>query len=357
VWILPGHAAGAATLHFGYGRTRVGRVGTGAGVDVYPLRAGDALWTAAASVAKAGGRVRLACTQDHGSMEGRHLVRQGSLEHYKEHPEFARHPEGVHVPGPDESMYPGYEYKGYAWGMAVDLSACTGCSACVIACQSENNIPTVGREQVLNAREMHWIRIDRYFGGDLDDPEVLHQPVMCQHCEQAPCEVVCPVAATVHSDEGLNDMIYNRCVGTRYCSNNCPYKVRRFNFLHWVDTETEVLKMVRNPDVTVRVRGVMEKCTYCVQRINGARAAAKREERSIATGEIKTACQQACPSDAIRFGNLNNPDDEVTAWQAQPLAYGLLAELNTRPRTRYMARLRNPNPKLETSEHGDSGHA
>jgi molybdopterin-containing oxidoreductase family iron-sulfur binding subunit len=277
-------------------------------------------------------------------MEGRALARHGTLETYRHHPEFAK--EMVHVP--EVSMYPPFAYDGYAWGMAVDLNACTGCNACVVACQAENNVPVVGKEQVLNAREMHWIRIDRYYEGGPEDPALHSQPVMCQHCEMAPCEVVCPVAATVHSDEGTNDMIYNRCVGTRYCSNNCPYKVRRFNFLHWVDDDTEVLKAVRNPDVTVRSRGVMEKCSYCIQRVNLARIEAKRERRTVADGEIVTACQQACPSDAIVFGDVNDEGSRVSRWKGQALDYGLLADLNTRPRTSYLAKLTHPNPALES---------
>ncbi|MGH7341388.1 MAG: 4Fe-4S dicluster domain-containing protein, partial [Candidatus Rokuibacteriota bacterium] len=294
--------------------------------------------------------------QDHWSMEGRHPVRSAPLADYRERPDFAQHL--VHVPGAGESMYPGWDYPASKWGMSIDLSACTGCNACVVACQAENNVAVVGKEQVLRAREMHWLRIDRYFEfptGDLDEPEFVQQPVACQHCENAPCEVVCPVAATVHSAEGLNDMVYNRCVGTRYCSNNCPYKVRRFNFLKWVDTETEVLKLARNPEVTVRGRGVMEKCTFCVQRINHARQAAKVAGRRIADGEIETACQQVCPSDAIVFGDLNDPAAEVARRKREQLDYGLLAELNTRPRTSYLARVTNPNPAL-AREAAANGH-
>ncbi len=352
VWVLPGHPDGSVTLHLGHGRTFGGRVAQGVGVDVYPLFTSDAPRGASGvSIEPTGRTHRLASTQMHSNIEPeteqaekRHLVRVGTLGEFREDPEFAHH-KGHALP--DVSLYPEYEYEGHAWGLAVDLSACTGCNACVVACQSENNIPVVGREQVLNGREMHWIRIDRYYQGDLDDPKVHHQPVMCMHCEQAPCEVVCPVAATVHSSEGLNDMVYNRCVGTRYCSNNCPYKVRRFNFLKYTDHETPVLKMMRNPDVTVRTRGVMEKCTYCVQRINHARIDAKREDRRIRDGEVVTACQQACPTGAIVFGDINDPESRVTKWKEEPLNYGLLDELNTRPCTTYLAKVKNPNPALE----------
>jgi molybdopterin-containing oxidoreductase family iron-sulfur binding subunit len=278
-------------------------------------------------------------------MEGRNLVRVGTIEQFREHPDFAH--ETAHDSSPRLTLYPEHKYEGYAWGMAIDLNACIGCNACVVACQSENNIPVVGKTEVAMGREMHWLRIDRYYKGDLDNPETYHQPVLCMHCENAPCELVCPVAATVHSDEGLNDMIYNRCVGTRYCANNCPYKVRRFNFYLYSDFTTRSLKLLRNPDVTVRSRGVMEKCTYCVQRINAARIKTKKEDRQIRDGEIVTACQAVCPTEAIVFGDINNPKSHVSTLKAEPRNYGLLAELNTKPRTSYLARLRNPNPEIE----------
>jgi len=340
VWILPGQPDGVVTLHVGHGRTRAGRVGNGTGVNVYPIRAAAGLWLAAASLQKAPGTFALASTQHHFNMEGRHLVRTGTFEQYRKDPGFARRLEEV----PKTSLYPGFKYENHAWGLAVNLSSCTGCSACVVACQSENNIPTVGKDQVRRGREMHWIRIDRYYEGLPENPLAHNQPVMCMHCEQAPCELVCPVGATTHSEEGINEMTYNRCIGTRYCSNNCPYKVRRFNFLDYnKDKHLPVLTLLANPNVTVRQRGVMEKCNYCVQRVNRARIDAEKEDRPLRDGEILTACQQVCPTEALVFGDINDPASKVAKLRAEQLNYGLLEELNTRPRTTYLAKLTNPN--------------
>lgn len=350
IWIMPGQADETVTVHLGYGRWRAGQAGTGTGFNAYALRTSQALWFDTGLVLhKTSERLPLAITQQHHSMEGRPLVRTATLAHFLAHPHFVH--EMAHEPGPTLSMYEPHRYDGNAWGMSIDLNACTGCNACVVACQAENNIPVVGKTEVINGREMHWIRLDRYYKGDLHRPETYHQPVLCMHCENAPCETVCPVGATTHSSEGLNDMVYNRCVGTRYCSNNCPYKVRRFNFFQFTDTQTPSLKLQRNPDVTVRTRGVMEKCTYCVQRINEAHIQAKKDDRPIRDGEVVTACQAACPTQAIVFGNINDPQSRVTQAKADPRQYGLLADLNTRPRTTYLARLRNPNPELETGQH------
>ena len=368
VWILPGVAEDTALLHLGYGRRRAGK-GTGQGFDAYALRASNALWTLPdVQVRSLGGEYILACTQNHHVLHDvhedalaseeaarRHVIRTGTLEAFRQDPELIQ--KQREVPPRDETLYPNVKYEGHAWGMSIDLNVCTGCSACVVACQSENNIPVVGKEQVLKHRAMHWLRIDRYFAGDLDEPAIHHQPIPCMQCENAPCEVVCPVAATAHSDEGLNDMVYNRCVGTRYCSNNCPYKVRRFNFLRYSDKATPVLALLENPDVTVRMRGVMEKCTYCVQRIEQAKIESKVDHRPIPTNQPQTACQQACPTRAIVFGDINDAASEVRRLKADPLNYGLLEELNTRPRTTYLAKLRNPNPLLEPAEGAEHGHA
>jgi Fe-S-cluster-containing dehydrogenase component len=346
VWLSPGQAPDTLTLHLGYGRPRAGRTASGLGFDVNVLRTSDApdILTGVELV-KTGDTYELASTQDHWTLEGRNLVRVATKGQFEADAKFAAKME--HIPPSGITMYGEYRYDGYAWAMAIDQNVCTGCNACVVACQAENNIAVVGKDQVLNGREMHWLRVDRYYTGDIENPDTYHQPMPCQQCESAPCEVVCPVSATTHNAEGLNDMVYNRCVGTRYCSNNCPYKVRRFNFLLYSDWTTESIKLQRNPDVTVRSRGVMEKCTYCVQRINHARAAAKLEDRQIRDGEIVTACGAACPTEAIVFGNINDPNSRVAKLKASPLNYPLLAELNTRPRTTYMAIVRNPNTALE----------
>jgi molybdopterin-containing oxidoreductase family iron-sulfur binding subunit len=350
LWVLPGHADDSITVHLGYGRARAGRVGTNLGFDAIRLRNSTAPWFAAGvQLELTGRRYPLACTQQHHLMENRDLVRSGTV----------REPPALFSPRPadeagrrqrislyDESDHPRARNQ---WGMVIDLNVCTGCSVCIVACQAENNIPVVGKQEVRRGREMHWLRVDRYFEGDAAHPSMFFQPVPCMHCENAPCELVCPVGATVHSTDGLNDMVYNRCVGTRYCSNNCPYKVRRFNFLQYSDFTTESLRLMRNPEVTVRSRGVMEKCTYCVQRIRAGQIAAQLEDRRIQDGEIVTACQAACPAGAISFGDLNDNDQrgqarsDVAKLRSEPLHYALLEELNTRPRTTYLAALKNPN--------------
>jgi molybdopterin-containing oxidoreductase family iron-sulfur binding subunit len=345
VFQVAGHPDNCVTVHLGYGRTRAGSLGNGPGFNANSIRTSNAMWFAdGLEIVDTGSTYSLACTQYHHLMEGRGMVRAVTRDDYM------RDPKSVHA-GAETiprtiTLYPDVKYEGYKWGMAIDINACIGCNACIAGCQAENNIPVVGKEQVLRGREMHWLRVDSYYRGPLENPETYFQPVPCMQCENAPCEVVCPVGATVHSAEGLNDMVYNRCVGTRYCSNNCPYKVRRFNFLLYQDWNTPSLKLLRNPDVTVRSRGVMEKCTYCVQRINAARIEAEKEDRRIADGEIKTACQQACPADAIVFGDLNDPDSRVARLQAEERKYALLEHLNTRPRTNYLAAVRNVNPEL-----------
>ncbi len=349
VWIVPGQAEDTVVVHLGYGRRAAGRVGTGVGTDVYPLRTSAAPgFVGGATLAASGERHRIAQTQDHGTMEGRPVVREASLAKWRHEPHFAA--EMVEIPksGP---LWEQHRYdKGPQWGMAIDLNSCIGCNACVVACQSENNVPVVGHEQVRRGREMHWLRVDRYFSGPPNDPErspeMVFQPMPCQQCENAPCEQVCPVAATVHTEDGLNAMVYNRCIGTRYCSNNCPYKVRRFNFFNYTKDTPELVKMAANPEVTVRTRGVMEKCTYCVQRIQSARIDAKMAERPLADGDVRTACQQTCPTQAITFGDIRDPESLVNERKQSSRDYVLLAELGNKPRTSYLARIRNPHPDL-----------
>jgi molybdopterin-containing oxidoreductase family iron-sulfur binding subunit len=360
VWPMPGHADGAITIYLGYGRQSAGRVGGTSehpvGFNAYLLRTSEHPWFCPGVEArKTGERYPIACTQAHQLMENRECVRSATLAEYRERPDFARQREkeeereATRVARKPLTLYPPFDYgpPKHKWGMVIDLTACTGCKACVVACQAENNIPVVGKEQVLAGREMHWLRIDRYNTGPYEAPEEFYfQPLPCMHCENAPCEYVCPVGATVHSAEGLNDMVYNRCVGTRFCSNNCPYKVRRFNFFQYADFATQSLRQQYNPDVTVRSRGVMEKCTYCVQRIRHAEIDAETDGRPVADGEILTACQAACPAEAIVFGDMNDSKSAVKRAKDLPLNYGLLTELNTEPRTTYLAALRNPNPRL-----------
>ena len=366
VWIMPGQPDDVITIHLGYGRTRAGRVGSATivepdsklpqgGFNAYEIRYADQPWAATgASASKTSEQYELATTQVHFSMEGRDLLRESSLEEYlKDKEQLREEREKQQKELHDLSLYPDVDYKnqgnGYAWGMSIDLNSCVGCNACMIACQSENNIPIVGKEQVVRSREMHWIRVDAYFKGDAEKPEgPFFQPVPCMHCENAPCEPVCPVHATVHSSEGLNDMVYNRCVGTKYCSNNCPYKVRRFNFFLYQDWDTPTYQLMRNPDVSVRSRGVMEKCTYCVQRIQSAKIQSELEGRQVHDGEIVTACQSVCPTEAIVFGNINDPNSKVSKLKALDRDYSLLGELNTRPRTTYLSALRNPNPEIKS---------
>jgi MoCo/4Fe-4S cofactor protein with predicted Tat translocation signal len=342
---VAGHPDDCVTVHLGYGRWRAGNVGTDAGFNAYAIRPSDAQWIGRGiEVVRTSDKRPLACTQYHHLMEGRGMVRVATRDEFVKDPHIVH--EGQHVPPRTLTLHPEYAYEGYKWGMAIDVNACIGCNACVVGCQAENNVPVVGKEQVLKGREMHWLRVDSYYRGSAENPETYFQPVPCMHCENAPCEVVCPVAATVHSHEGLNDMVYNRCVGTRYCSNNCPYKVRRFNYHLYQDWETPSLRLGRNPDVTVRSRGVMEKCTYCVQRINEAKIESEKAGRRVQDGEIRTACQQACPTQAIVFGDLNDASSRVAQLQSAQRNYALLAELNTRPRTTYLAAVRNVNPEL-----------
>ncbi len=347
-WILPGHADESVTITFGYGREMSGRVGNKIGYNAYSIQDPGSPYVAGGAVVRTGATYRLANIQETQTMAGRAPVRAIDLAEFRQHPDFPTLDEEYKPLPPNESLYLPQEfpYNGYKWGMAIDLNVCIGCHSCIIACQAENNIAVVGKDQVARGRHMHWIRVDRYYHGDADNPDIYNQPIPCMHCEDAPCELVCPVAATVHSDEGLNQMVYNRCVGTRYCSNNCPYKVRRFNFYLYSDWNTQSLYGVRNPDVTVRSRGVMEKCSYCVQRIQEIKIKSEEENRFVRDGEIQTACQQVCPTQAITFGDLNNRDNKVAKLQALKRNYGLLDELGTRPRTKYLGYVRNPNEAL-----------
>jgi molybdopterin-containing oxidoreductase family iron-sulfur binding subunit len=367
---VPGQADGVVVVTLGQGR-RFGRVGGGVGYNAYLIQQSGGPWAqSGASLRKTGDIYDICVTKSHHidqravsaggdgsgthSLEGnesldRGIIRYATLTEFKANPEFAHEGEGHDTPEPDNSMFPAYRYDKNAWGMSIDLNSCIGCNACVTACYAENNIPVVGRQQVKIGRLMQWIRIDTYFEGDLAAPRAHFQPMTCHHCENAPCEQVCPVGATVHSPEGLNLMVYNRCVGTRYCSNNCPYKVRRFNFLLYSDYETESLKLMRNPDVSVRSRGVMEKCSYCNQRIQEVKIAADKENRDIRDGEIRTACQQSCPTDAIIFGNINDKASRVAKIKTNERTYGVLADINTRPRTTYVAGVLNVNEDLAKS--------
>jgi MoCo/4Fe-4S cofactor protein with predicted Tat translocation signal len=357
--LVPGHANNSITLHLGYGRSKAGAVGSGPGFNANLIRSSDAPYIAnGLRIEKTGEKYYFAVTQHQyaidqdghqASQEGveavrRDLVRIATLDEYRKDPDFAA--AKMDAKEMDQTLYPRFKYEGYSWGMTIDLNKCVGCNACVVACVAENNTPVVGKEQVMKGRAMQWIRVDTYFRGNLDAPEMYYEPVPCMQCESAPCEVVCPVGATVHSPEGLNEMVYNRCVGTRYCSNNCPYKVRRFNFLLYSDYTTPSLFGMRNPNVTVRSRGVMEKCTYCVQRINAAKILSEEQNRAVRDGEIVTACQSACPADAIVFGNINDKNSRVAKMKANSRNYSLLDDLNTRPRTTYLARVLNPNPEI-----------
>jgi molybdopterin-containing oxidoreductase family iron-sulfur binding subunit len=371
VIVAPGHPDNSVTVYLGYGREFAGRVGSGAGFNAYLIRNTWAPFYATGSLRKVEGKRSIAVTKSHyqdhrsktfggqgngnNSLEAdealgeRGIIRYATLEEFKANPGFANEGEGREKTNLATSLFPNWEYKDNAWGMSIDMNSCVGCNACIVSCYAENNIAVVGKQQVKIGRNMQWLRIDTYFEGDLSAPRAHFQPMACQHCENAPCEQVCPVGATVHTPEGLNTMVYNRCVGTRYCSNNCPYKVRRFNFLLYSDYETESTKLMRNPDVSVRSRGVMEKCSYCVQRISAAKIEADKENRAVRDGEIVTACQQACPASAITFGNINDKTSRVAKLRGNERSYQVLADQNTRPRTTYVAAVLNPNTELEAA--------
>nr|WP_092498108.1 4Fe-4S dicluster domain-containing protein [Faunimonas pinastri] len=366
--IAPGQAEGSIGLHLGYGRSNAGEIGSRIGANASLLRTSDALWSAAdIAVKKTGAKQPLLTTQSHHSMEGRDIVRSHTLEDFQElaraTPEHER--EAPATLYPDDPLHPkrpdGSTKPDYAWAMVIDESTCIGCNACVIACQAENNVPVVGPEEIERGREMHWLRVDAYYDGAPDNPDVMFQPVPCMHCEKAPCEPVCPVEASVHDHEGLNVQVYNRCIGTRFCQANCPYKVRRFNFFgygngqEYANLGEPMLEAVHNPDVTVRARGVMEKCTYCVQRISRARRTAEKEGREVAEGEVVTACQSACPTQAIQFGDMARHDSAVSSLKREPHGYDLLAELGTRPRTSYLGRVRSSGPALGPGDTREAG--
>ena len=365
VYVMPGQARYSVSVSLGYGRDDAGQIGQGTGFNVNTLRTfANVNMGTGLKVTPLGTSYQLACTQDHHAMDASGaaeiqkrvpmLARSGDLTEYKDHPEFVDHA-GLHHP-PLLSLWKEHQYEGHKWGMAIDLNSCNGCNACVIGCQAENNVAVVGKDEVARGREMSWLRLDRYFVGDMDDPEIASQPVGCVQCELAPCEQVCPVAATMHTDEGLNAMVYNRCVGTRYCSNNCPYKVRRFNWFNNFEDLTQTQRLVLNPNVTVRARGVMEKCSYCVQRIEGARVDARVEGREIRDGDITPACAETCPTQAITFGDLNDPKSRVSKLRDVNRSYDLLGYLNVKPRTFYMARIKNPNPVIAPAAGHGAGH-
>lgn len=351
VFIQPGQAAGTISVALGYGREVAGKVGNELGKNLYPfatLENGARKYhLTGAAVEITAKTYDLALSQTHHSMEGRPIVRETTFKEWKQNPEAGNELKKEHE-AHAHTLYPEVEFKGHHWGMAVDLTSCTGCSACSVSCQAENNIPVIGKEQVRNRRIMHWIRIDRYFSNNAENPEVFHQPVMCQHCDNAPCENVCPVSATPHSEEGLNQMVYNRCVGTKYCVNNCPYKVRRFNWFQYVKNEefdfasnSDLGRMVLNPDVTVRSRGVVEKCSFCVQRIQEKKADAKVAGRKVEDGEIQPACVQGCPANALVFGDMNNPESKISKYMKNERNYHLLEELHTLPSVGYLVKVRN----------------
>lgn len=352
VWISPGQPDDVVTIYMGYGRTRAGKIGTGLGYSTFDVQRSDAMYLGFGDIAKTGEQTTIASTQIHFNMEGRDILRTFDLDVFEANPDMGHQPDEysktMYDTATGTDTYQEWYAKNHKWAMSIDLNSCVGCNACVVACQAENNIPVVGKEQVAKSREMHWLRVDAYYSGtDINNPGgVAFQPLPCMQCEQAPCEVVCPVTATVHNPEGLNDMVYNRCVGTRYCSNNCPYKVRRFNFLLYQDWDTPQYKLLRNPEVSIRSRGVMEKCTYCTQRIAAARIEAEKDGRRVRDGEIVTACQAVCPTDAIVFGDMNDPLSKIAKVKKDHRDYTLLNELNTQPRTTYLAGLKNQNKEM-----------